>query len=121
MAAALLILTSMLALVEQGWWHSVREGRSLFGRGGIWTCPLTLAGGNWRCDHRLELTLSLSLGRVKIWIPCYMSSRGTLTGLHITASVSVRGMDGLLSTCLFAFSFDFSDLVGTYWLDCTCT
>ena len=120
-APALLIPTSMSALVEQGWWHSVREGRSLFGRGGIWTRPLTLAGGNWRCGRRLELTFSLPLGRVKIWIPCYASSRGTLTGPRIAASVSVRGVDGLLSTCPFAFSFDFSDLVGTYWLDRTCT
>ena len=120
-AAALLIPTSMLALMEQGWWHSVRGGRSLFGGGGIWTCPLTLAGDNWWCDHQLELALSLPSGRVKIWIPCYASSRGTLAMLCIAASVSVWGMDGLLSTCPSFLSFHFSELVDTYWLDCTCT
>ena len=51
----------------------------------------------------MELTLSLPSGRMKIWIPCYMSSRGTLAILCIATSVSVWGMDGLLSTCPFFF------------------
>ena len=50
-AGALLILTSVMTLVEQGCHHSVREGRPLFGGDGIWTHPLILTGNNWWCDR----------------------------------------------------------------------
>ena len=105
-AGALLIPTLMMILVEQGCHHSVRGGRSLFSRGGIWTCPLTSAGGNWWCDHQLELTPSLPLGRMKIWIPFYVSSGGTLVILRIATFVSLQGTDGLLPICPIS-SFNF--------------
>ena len=69
-ARALLMLTTVMALLWQGCLLSVKGEQYLFGRSGVWTCSLTPVGCNLWCGCWLEPTPSLPLGRVKIRIPC---------------------------------------------------